>query len=317
MNNKTDLSIIIVNYNVKDLIDNCLESIYRNCGNLAVEIIVTDNNSTDRSVEFIRKKYPKVTLITSKENLGFARGTNVGLSRSKGDFVLLLNPDTILFPNTLPYMINFLKSHKEAGAVGCKEIGAEGESKRYGSPQHMPRIWTEPFEAFGLSYRFPDNRIFGFQKMGYWHHNRLSKVEVLGGFCLMIKREVIEKIGFMDEEFWMYGDDYDYCNRIREAGYHLYYLPRCQVIHLGQKSAQRNLKDDLQLAAWRSKYHLFAKVYGINHVRILNLILIFSATLRYLKLLLRTSSSENERHRVREILRWHLGGSGLVPAILK
>ena len=118
----------------------------------------------------------------------------------------------------------------------------------------------------------------------------------------------------MDEGFWMYGDDYDYCHRIRKAGYHLYYLPQFKVIHLGQKSAQRNLKDDLQLAAWRSKYRLFAKVYGINHARILNLILISSATLRYLKLLLRSSSSKNERCRVREILRWHLGWSGLVPA---
>ena len=169
----------------------------------------------------------------------------------------------------------------------------------------MPRIWTDFFGAFGLHYRFQHSKIFGFQRMGYWHHNSLRKVEIIGGFCLMIKREVIEKVGFLDEAFWMYGDDYDYCYRIRKAGYSLYFLPHCQVVHHGQESAERNLEDDLQLASWRSRYHLFAKAYGMNHVRVLSLVLICSSGFRYAKLLLRGSSSEKERHKARDILKWH------------
>ena len=232
------LSVVIVNYNVKYYLEQCLESVRRASQGLQVEVFVVDNLSTDGSVPYLRERFPEVTFIENNENVGFARANNQAIRQSRGEYVLLLNPDTILCEDTLRRFVDFMDAHPEAGAAGAYMLHADGtfasESRR-GLPT--------PFVAFckmsGLTKLFPKSRLFGRYYMGYLDVNEANRIEAISGACMVLRREALDRVGLLDEDFFMYGEDIDLSYRILQGGYHNYFLP-VRMLHYKGESTVKN-----------------------------------------------------------------------------
>lgn len=233
-----DLSIIIVNYNVKYFLEQAIDSALQAIKNLHAEVIVVDNNSTDNSVEFIRTRFPSVTIIANTKNVGFSAANNQGYAASTGKYVLLLNPDTVVQEDTFTRCISFMDQHPEAGALGVKMLDGRGnflpESKR-----GFPNPEVAFYKAFGLAALFPQSKIFGKYHLGYLHENSIHEVDVLAGAFMFIRRSVLEKTGLLDEAFFMYGEDIDLSYRIVKAGYKNYYFPQAPIIHYKGESTKK------------------------------------------------------------------------------
>jgi len=234
------LSIIIVNYNVKYFIEQALYAVQKAIPQVAgsVEVFVVDNNSYDDSVTLIKEKFSWVQLIENKENTGFAKANNQALKLAKGEYVLLLNPDTVLKEDTLSQTLNFMDETPDAGGLGVKMIDGAGnflpESKR-GLPT--------PFVAFckiaGLSSLFPKSKKFNRYHLGYLSKNKVHEVDVLSGAFMLMRKSVLDEIGFLDERFFMYGEDVDLSYRIQLAGFKNFYFPKTTIIHYKGESTKK------------------------------------------------------------------------------
>ncbi|MBR5847668.1 MAG: glycosyltransferase family 2 protein [Bacteroidaceae bacterium] len=232
------LSVVIVNYNVKYYLEQCLESVRRASQGLQVEVFVVDNLSTDGSVPYLRERFPEVTFIENNENVGFARANNQAIRQSRGEYVLLLNPDTILCEDTLRRFVDFMDAHPEAGAAGAYMLHADGTF----APESRRGLPT-PFVAFckmsGLTRLFPKSRLFGRYYMGYLDVNEVNRIEAISGACMMLRREALDRVGLLDEDFFMYGEDIDLSYRILQGGYHNYFLP-VRMLHYKGESTVKN-----------------------------------------------------------------------------
>ena len=235
---KTGLSIVIVNYNVRHFLEQALHSIRKSVVNFEIEVWVVDNHSTDSSVAMVKKLFPEVHLIQNDQNLGFSRANNQALEKASGEFVLLLNPDTLLQEDTLQKCWDHMKSNLNAGAVGVKMLDGSGqflpESKR-GFPSPMVAF----YKAFGLSGLFPRSRIFNRYHLGFLDENEMHEVDVLCGAFMFIRKEALDKAGLLDEQFFMYGEDIDLSRRIQENGYQIHYLPETHIIHFKGESTKK------------------------------------------------------------------------------
>ena len=236
-----ELSVIIVNYNSKLLIETCLLSVKKALDNVSGELIVVDNNSNDASKEYLTPKFADVKFIFNDSNLGFARACNQGFKISSGHYVLFLNPDTILSGTCLKDCISFFQSYPDAGAVGIRMLDEKGnflkESKR-----GLPSPSASFYKLFGLTAMFPGSRTFGKYYQGHLSENENNPVDVLSGAFLKIKSEVFEKVGGFDESFFMYGEDIDLSLRISQSGFKNYYLGKISVTHLKGGSTTYNYK---------------------------------------------------------------------------
>jgi GT2 family glycosyltransferase len=241
-----DLSIIIVNYNVKEFLQNLIHSIEKASNNLSTEIIVVDNASTDGSVELIKSKFPSIILIENKSNLGFGKANNQGLKISNGNFILLLNPDTIVSEETFLKMIEFFKNNPEAGLATPKILNPDG-SLQLGCRRSFPGPWTSFCKVTGLSNLLPNSRIFARYNLTYLPENQTNEVDAISGSFMMMKREVYEKVGGFDEQFFMYGEDLDLCYRIQKAGFKVFYVHSTQIIHYKGESTKRSDIDELRV----------------------------------------------------------------------
>ena len=232
------LSVVIVNYNVKYYLEQCLESVRRASQGLQVEVFVVDNLSTDGSVPYLRERFPEVTFIENNENVGFARANNQAIRQSRGEYVLLLNPDTILCEDTLRRFVDFMDAHLEAGAAGAYMLHADGTF----APESRRGLPT-PFVAFckmsGLTRLFPKSRLFGRYYMGYLDVNEANRIEAISGACMMLRREALDRVGLLDEDFFMYGEDIDLSYRILQGGFHNYFLP-VRMLHYKGESTVKN-----------------------------------------------------------------------------
>lgn len=233
-----DLSIIIVNYNVKHFLEQCLHSVLRSAKNCSTEIIVVDNNSVDGSAQFIREKFPEINFIENKENLGFSKANNQAIKLAKGKYILLLNPDTLVEENTFDKIIQFMESHPEAGALGVKMIDGKGkflpESKR-----GLPTPWVAFYKMFGISKLFPKSKKFGKYHLSYLNENKTHEVDVLAGAFMLLRKETLEKVGLLDETFFMYGEDIDLSYRITLGGFKNFYFPETTIIHYKGESTKK------------------------------------------------------------------------------
>jgi O-antigen biosynthesis protein len=233
-----DLSVIIVNYNVKFFLEQCLHSVYKSIDDLKVEVIVVDNNSVDGSCQMVNEKFPHVTLIANKKNLGFSTANNQGIKVSNGKYVLILNPDTIVQEDTLKKCFQFMEHNPEAGSLGVKMIDGKGnflpESKR-----SLPTPLVAFYKIFGLSALFPRSRIFGRYHLGYLDTDQVYSIEILPGAFMFIRKSVLDEIGLLDETFFMYGEDIDLSYRIIQAGYKNYYFPETTIIHYKGESTRK------------------------------------------------------------------------------
>ena len=232
------LSVIIVNYNVKFYLEQCLDSVRRASQGLPVEVFVVDNLSTDGSVEYLRGRFPEVTFIENRENVGFARANNQAIRQSKGEYVLLLNPDTIVGEDTLARCVAFMESHPEAGAAGAYMLHVDGTF----APESRRGLPT-PFVAFckmtGLTTLCPKSRLLGRYYMRYLDENEVNEIEIISGAYMLLRREALDKVGLLDEDFFMYGEDIDLSYRVLKGGYKNYFLP-VRMLHYKRESTVKN-----------------------------------------------------------------------------
>ena len=219
------LSIIIVNYNVQYFLEQCLTSVVRAIDSIDAEIFVVDNNSTDDSIQMVENKFPKIKLIINKENVGFSKANNQAIEKSQGEYVLLLNPDTVVEEDTFEKCVEFMDSHPDAGGLGVKMIDGSGvflpESKR-----GLPTPSVSFYKIFGLSTIFPKSKQFSKYHLGYLKEDEVNEIEVLSGAYMWMRKSVLDKIGYLDEAFFMYGEDIDLSYRITQEGYKNYYYPK-------------------------------------------------------------------------------------------
>ena len=232
------LSVIIVNYKVKHYLEQCLRSVAEASRGIAVEVIVVDNASGDGSVEYLRERFPDVTIIASEENLGFARANNLAIRNSHGQYVLLLNPDTIVAEDTFRDFITFMDSTPDAGGCGAYMLHTDGSF----APESRRGLPT-PFVAFckmsGLASLLPKSRTFGRYYMRYLNENEVNRIEIMSGAFMFLRRDALDKAGLLDEDFFMYGEDIDLSYRILKAGYNNYFLPS-RILHYKGESTVKS-----------------------------------------------------------------------------
>jgi GT2 family glycosyltransferase len=228
-----DLSIIIITWNSQEFIQNCLDSIFLSQRNFESEVIMVDNGSSDQTTKIIETLYPQVNLIQNKKNLGYAKANNQGIEESQGKYVLLLNPDTQVLENSLALVYEFMEENPQVGALGPKLLNPDKTIQP--SVREFPTFSTLIWEFSGLSRLFPKSRIFGRWRMGYFAFDQTREVDQPMGSCLMLRRETLEEVGILDENFPMFFNDVDLCNRIKNAEWKIYFYPRAEVIH--QKGA--------------------------------------------------------------------------------
>lgn len=233
------LSIIIVNYNVEYFLEQCINSCLKAMETVPCELFVVDNNSIDGSVDMVRAKFPQVHLIANKENLGFSKANNQAMRLANGEYVLLLNPDTVVEEDTFVKVVEFMDAHPDAGGLGVRMLDGKGkflpESKR-----GLPTPSVAFFKIFGISKLFPKSRLFGRYHLGYLDEFETNEIEILSGAFMLMRKEALDKVGLLDEAFFMYGEDIDLSYRIVLGGYKNYYFPETRIIHYKGESTKKS-----------------------------------------------------------------------------
>ena len=233
------LSVIIVNYNVEHFLEQCLNSVLAAKQDFAIEVIVVDNNSVDGSLEMMAEKFPEIELIANKDNRGFSRANNQGIRIAKGEFVLLLNPDTVVESDTFSKTIDFMDARPDAGGLGVKMLDGKGnflpESKR-----GLPTPAAAFYKMFGLSKIFPKSKRFASYHQGHLSNDEVHEIEVLSGAFMLMRKTVLDQVGLLDEDFFMYGEDIDLSYRIIKGGFKNYYFPETRIIHYKGESTKKN-----------------------------------------------------------------------------
>lgn len=233
------LSVIIVNYNVRYFLDQCLQSVRKAASLQPAEIFVVDNTSTDGSVEMVRERFPEVKLIANTENVGFSKANNQAIRIANGEYILLLNPDTVVQEDTFLKICSFMDEHKDAGGLGVQMIDGKGnflpESKR-----GLPTPSVAFYKIFGLSSLFPKSKTFGKYHLGYLDKDKLHEVDVLSGAFMLLRKTALDKTGLLDEDYFMYGEDIDLSYRIQKAGFKNYYYPDTKIIHYKGESTRKS-----------------------------------------------------------------------------
>jgi len=307
-----DLTISIVNLNTKYLLEQCLNSIYDNVSEIGFEVFIVDNGSNDGSVQMVKEKFPWVKLIENISNVGFARANNQVINKSKSRYILLINSDTILLPGTLATMVGFMDSHPAAGIVGCKLVYGDGTLQR--SARRFPTIFDDISESFYLDRFFPRSRIFSRHNLGFWEYDEIREVDWVSGACLMVRKEAIQDIGLLDERFFMYSEEMDWCFRMRKCGWKVYYKPNAQVVHFEGVSSLHK-PEWMYIMLHRSQYLFRRKHYGrLSGVLFLIIALlgnVFKLCLWWLAYIMKIKKQEiaiEKMHIYWQVLIWYLKG---------
>lgn len=255
-----DLSIIIVNYNTKELLKQTIESVICTASQaIDYEIIVSDNGSEDGSCEMIKEYFSHIQLIENKANLGFSKGNNIAIKESKGRYILLLNSDTVVNKHCLEKCINYMDEHLEIGTLGCRVLLPNGNldaacKRGYPTPE------ASMYYMLKLHKLFPNSHKFGAYNLGYLSELEINEVDCLVGAFMIVRREAIEDVGLLDEDFFMYGEDIDWCYRIKQSGYKIIYYPEATIIHYkGASSKKKRVKTIYEFH--RAMYLFYNKHY--------------------------------------------------------
>jgi hypothetical protein len=310
-----DLSIIIVNWNSVEYLQGCLASIESDNSRLQTEIIIVDNASYDGSADLVCSRFPRVRFIQSQDNLGFARGNNLGVRHSSGDALLFLNPDTLVRPGALAHMVTQLWSTPDTGGVGARLLNSDG-SLQTTCLQAFPTVWNQLIDTDYLRRAFPRWRGWGMCPL-FSSGEVSDDVQMISGACLMVQREVFELVGGFSSEYFMYGDDVDLCYKIRQAGYVLRYASGAEIVHHGGQSAKHRRDSGFADVMKReSIYQFLRKTRGVHYARFYRWTTAIAAIARLLaltpfRLCARSGEpamhSMNSRRKWRRILRWTLG----------
>lgn len=269
----TVLSIVVVNWNARDLLRSCLRSIYANPQKCSFDVTVVDNASADGSTDMVRQCFPEVRLIENRRNVGFAHANNQGIRRSNGRLILLLNPDTEVQAGALQALTNFLDGQPRAGAVGPRLLNPDGSLQPSCHP--TPTLAREFWRLFHLDAIYPYARY----PMHRWDQDTPRRVDVIQGACLLLRRDALDQVGLLDEDYFMYSEEVDLCTRLRRAGWQIYWVPRAKVVHYGAQST-RQVADEMFLQLHRSKVLYFRKHCNNLTVRLYKLLLFAAALAR-------------------------------------
>jgi O-antigen biosynthesis protein len=265
------LSIIIVNYNVKHFLEQCLYSVQAAIAGIETETIVIDNCSTDNSLPYLEPKFPGVIFISNKENTGFGKACNQGLEISTGKYILFLNPDTIVPEDCFTKCISFFESNPGAGAIGVKMIDGSGKFLKE-SKRAFPSPLTSLFKLFGLSKLFPRSKTFSRYHLGHLDEDKNNEVDVLAGAFMMIRKDVLDNVGSFDEIFFMYGEDVDLSYRIQKAGYKNYYVADTRIIHFKGESTRKGTMNYVRMF-YNAMSVFVRKHYGGSRAGIFNFLI--------------------------------------------
>jgi GT2 family glycosyltransferase len=254
------LSVIIVNWNTSDLLRTCLLSMGGLHKHPDYEVLVVDNHSSDGSVEMVRSEFPGVTLLAQDANLGFSRGNNVGLRNATGKYLLLLNSDTEVVDNALQAMCDYMDANPDIGVLGPKLLNPDGTLQL--SCRRFPSYRTALFHRYSLLTRlFPRNKYSADYLMTGSGHDKVMDVDWVSGACLLARREAVVQVGLLDEDFFMYAEDVDWCYRMKRAGWRIVYYPEAQVVHhIGKSSRKMPVKTTYE--RHRSMWHFYRKHYS-------------------------------------------------------
>lgn len=237
-----DISVVIVNYNVKHFLEQCLRSVYAAAQNLTIEIFVVDNNSTDGSLDYLQPRFPAVQFIRNSENVGFARANNQALKLTQGRYLLVLNPDTLLREDSLRALIDYMDAHPRAGACGPKILDRYGQFDK-ASKRGLPTPWVAFCRLSGLSKLLPHSRLFGRYDLLYLDEDEPAIIDAVGGACMIARREAYLQTGGFDEDYFMYGEDIDWSYRLQQAGWKVHYAPVTNIVHFRGESTRRSVID--------------------------------------------------------------------------
>jgi GT2 family glycosyltransferase len=253
--NEPVISICIVTYKVRELMKDCLESIYQNPPACAFEIIVVDNHSRDGTLEMLRQEYPAVRFIENAANDGYTRPMNQALKQGCGRFLVQLNPDTLVLPGMFDQLVSFMDGHPDVGICTPKVLNRDGTLQKQ-CRRSAARPWDAITYFSGLAKRYPKDPRFAGYLMTYLDENQVNEVEAVSGSCMFIRRAVIEQIGYLDEMFFAYQEDADFCFRARKAGWRIFYIPQAQVIHFGGQGGSK-VEVYRSIYQWHRSYFLY------------------------------------------------------------
>ena len=247
-----ELSIIIVSWNVRDVLEQCLRSIFKTHGDISLEVIVVDNNSQDGTARMIHEKFSEVVLIGNPNNRGFAVANNQGILRARGEFLLLLNPDTELQTGTLANALHFLRAKPQAGVVGCKHLNSDRTLQP--SVRRFPTFWPIFWMLLKIPKVFPDIPSVSSYYARDFDYKFENQVEQVAGSFFLMRRKVIDEIGMLDENFFIWFEEVDFCKRALAAGWQIWYTPNAVIVHYGGQSFAQELR-------WRNQKHFFQSAW--------------------------------------------------------
>lgn len=301
------LSVVIICWNDLRVIRDCLRSIFEGTHETAFEVIVSDNNSIDGSVEFIRKHYPSVRIVENGANLGFARGNNAGIDASRGEYVLILNPDTTIHDGSLDRFVRFADRHPEAGAFGCRVLNADGSYQV--SARLFPTIRRYWVSALYLKSLANLSSFFTYEEYSRWHGDTERVIDWQSGCCVMFRGALLKQLEGFDQQFFYHFEEVDLCRRVWNAGYPILFTPEATITHLGGTSVNR-FPIRFEIEKHRSRYRYFYKHFGrkaANQCRSLSIAKIRVRQLGYgLRSLVKSSDSLRKRLEMYEaVLRWN------------
>lgn len=249
-------SVIIVSWNARAFLLKCIESVLLQGVPDSIEIIVVDNASSDGSPEAVRDNFPAVKLICNKGNYGFAKANNIGIGASRGDCLFLINSDVVVSPGCFTKMIQYMDEHPDVGILGPRIVGSNGQVQR--SCMGHPSLWNAFSRALALDSLFPQSRLLGGQLLTFWPHDEIRSVGVINGCFWMLRRSAMEEVGLLDERFFIYGEDVDWCKRFNDGGWKVVFFPDAEALHYGGASSS-NAPVRFYLEMQRANYQYWLK----------------------------------------------------------
>ncbi len=305
---RATVSVVIVVWNAKKYVIECLESLRKHCGGFCDEVIIVDNASSDGTPELIAQMFPEFRLIRNSENLGFAKANNIGITQSSGEYVCLVNSDVKFTDDCLLPMLTFLSQNSQVGMVGPKMLSPDGEVRR--STMRFPTMWNEFCRALGLDIVFKRSRLFGGLLMRDFDHATTAPVEVLNGWFVVIRRRALNRVGLLDPQFFMYAEDLDWCYRFHKAGERVVFFADAGAIHYGgASSSNAPLRFYIEMCRancqyWRKHHGWLGEIGFLANAAVYHLVRLLGSAGMYLLSPSRRSENVARLHRSSACLQW-------------
>lgn len=308
-----DISVIIVSWNAKNYLKECIESLESEVSNYDSEIIVVDNASDDGSPELVIEYFPQVKLIRNESNLGFAKANNIGIKYSSGKYLFLINSDIKVIKDCIKILIEYGEQNLHAGIIGPKILTPEGKVQR--SCMGFPTLWNSFCRTLALDSLFPKSKVFGGQLLNYWNHDSNRNVDVINGCFWMVRREALNQVGLLDEDFFIYGEDIDWCKRFKTLGWEVVFFPEAKAIHYGGASSANSPTRffiEMQRANikyWDKHHNYYAKKVYVFLLLVHHVVRILGNGIKFIFLRKKKNDLYNKIQRNWAAIKWIINGA--------